>query len=271
MIQFLLKKIARFLCTLQKKCDADCGVRILTYHHFGQRNFNAYYVDKKCFKKQISWLKDNNTILSFEQLKKYFSGEVQLTTGSVLITIDDGYKDALDGLEILEQYNIPAVLFITTDFIEGEGSINGKYTGKYLNWNDLREITHHGFLIGSHGSTHLSLGELLADKVFTEGMKSKTKLQNELSLNVETFAYPYGTIADFSQKTSEILAQIGYRYIFTSQHGAVTANTNKLQIPRIKIENGDTIGMFRRIVKGSMDRWSFVDRYLQFFQRRRFY
>lgn len=269
MVQFLIKKIARFLCTIQKKSNAGCGIRVLTYHHFGYRKFNAYYVSKKCFKNQIIWLKDNNAIVSFEQMKKFAAGEEQLTTNSVLITIDDGYKDALDGLEILDQYKIPAILFVTTDFVDGAECINNNPAGMYLNWNDLKEIAHHGFLIGSHGSTHLSLGELTASKVFTEGMESKTKLQNALSFNIETFAYPFGTVADFSEMTSEILAHIGYRYIFTSQHGTVTTNTNKLQLPRIKIENGDTIGMFRQIINGGLDRWAFVDRHLQIFQRKR--
>jgi hypothetical protein len=58
------------------------------------------------------------------------------------------------------------------------------------------------------------------------------------------------------------VADAGYTLAFTAQHGAVRTGANPYALPRIKVEGGESVWMFRQLVAGGLDGWSLVDRYL---------
>jgi peptidoglycan/xylan/chitin deacetylase (PgdA/CDA1 family) len=82
-------------------------------------------VDK--FSKIIKWCSENYQILCLKDLDKYFSKGDRKHPGIVL-TFDDGLASVIDlALSILRKYDISAVMFVTTDWIN-----SGRTPGIFL-------------------------------------------------------------------------------------------------------------------------------------------
>lgn len=82
------------------------------------RNYNNKHITKKRFSNIIGSLVRTGNPVSMAEVIEYCNGKV-LPERSFAITFDDGFKNNLDnGLPILEKYNVPATIYITTNFIE---------------------------------------------------------------------------------------------------------------------------------------------------------
>ena len=95
-----------------------------------------------------------------------------------------------------------------------------------------------------------------------EAVRSREVLERRLGLRITSLAYPYGTRADFSHTTGNVLAETGYTTAMTSQHGAITRDADPIELPRIKVEGGEGQWMFRLLCRGGLDGWRLVDRTL---------
>lgn len=88
-------------------------------------------VDCEAFAAQIATLKERFKVISIEEFADRMERRVPFEDGSCLITFDDGWRDNYThALPILRQYGIPAVIFLSVNFI-GE---------KRLFWQEL--LTH---------------------------------------------------------------------------------------------------------------------------------
>ena len=101
--------------------------RILPDNHFLKRN-DELVVSVSKFKEQLIFLKKNynlvslDNLLNFEKSKKF----------NISITFDDGYKNNLTyALPILNEFNVPATIYIITKFFENELNIW---------WYELRDL-----------------------------------------------------------------------------------------------------------------------------------
>jgi peptidoglycan/xylan/chitin deacetylase (PgdA/CDA1 family) len=99
-----------------------------------------------------------------------------------------------------------------------------------------------------------------ASQVREEARRSKELIESNLDREVTSFSYPYGMRRDENPTTARILAECGYRAVFLSQHGTVEQGTDVLRIPRIKVEAGEPLWMFKLLCQGGMDPWRLVDR-----------
>ncbi|WP_019878764.1 polysaccharide deacetylase family protein [Succinispira mobilis] len=87
---------------------------VLLYHRVNNLNSDIHQlaVTPEKFYLQMKFLKDNYTIVNFEDVGKIRNKRC------VAITFDDGYMDNyLNALPILEELKIPATIFISTDMI----------------------------------------------------------------------------------------------------------------------------------------------------------
>ena len=245
-----------------RRLAGKAKVRVITYHRFGQAERDPWCLDPRAFGEQMRWLAERRLAVSLHDVLRFVRGEVELPTGSVLVTMDDGYSSVLSvAAPILRQYGVPAVAYITT------GAIGNREAGKgagesFLTWKQVGALDAGGMAIGSHGHTHRSMTKLGQDELREEGQRSKTLIETQLGRKVTSFAYPFGMRGDESVSTAKTLAECGYTSIFISQHGTIRQGANPLRLPRIKVEAGEPLWMFKLLCEGGMDAWSLADRIL---------
>jgi peptidoglycan/xylan/chitin deacetylase (PgdA/CDA1 family) len=235
------------------------SVRVLTYHRFGNRMYDPFCVSIQDFSMQMKWLAETGRAVSLDQVEAHAAGNTACPDGSVLVTIDDGFKSVYTGaLPVLQKYEIPAVLFVSSGSI-GKTEKGSAHEDPYLSPEDTKKLSAAGLIIGSHSVSHRSMAQMPLPEMEREAKESKFFLENLIGKPVTSFAYPYGTRADYSGETAQTLRNCGYTSVFTSQHGPIRAGMNLWELPRVKIEGGESLAMFKRICGGGMDCWSLVD------------
>ena len=239
--------------------SASNTLRVLLYHRFGYIPFDPFCIAPEIFELQMRWIAGNNLAVSQQDIEDHVHGKRILPRHSICVTIDDGYKSLYShAYPILKKYNIPAIAFITAGLINVSAE-EANSVESYVTTNDILEMSRGGITIGSHSYTHRSLRSMEQAEVMHEACASRKILERYTNEPINAFAYPFGTRMDFNLATEAILRQCGYTSIFTSQHGAIKSSVNPYRLPRIKIESGESLRMFRIICLGGMDSWQFVD------------
>lgn len=91
---------------------------ILTYHRFSDTGIGNT-TSASAFAKQLQYLTTHYRIVPLSTLSSYLTRGKELPDGLVAIAIDDGYRDAYEiAFPILREHNVPATLFVVTDFID---------------------------------------------------------------------------------------------------------------------------------------------------------
>jgi peptidoglycan/xylan/chitin deacetylase (PgdA/CDA1 family) len=93
---------------------------VLAYHRITDKpDFqDPLKVSASNFEKQIHFLKEHYTIISGEELADIIKNNKPFPENSCLITFDDGWADNYThAFPILKKHKVPAIIFITTDYI----------------------------------------------------------------------------------------------------------------------------------------------------------
>lgn len=102
-------------------------VRILMYHRVEYLNddYNMQAVTPANFEKHMRYLRDHYEILRLDvPIESWFKNQ---SKDAVIVTFDDGYYDFLqNAVPIMEKYDIPATVFVST----------GNIDSQYENWTD---------------------------------------------------------------------------------------------------------------------------------------
>jgi peptidoglycan/xylan/chitin deacetylase (PgdA/CDA1 family) len=231
-------------------------VRVLTYHRFGDATRDPWCVSAQVFEQQMQWLAQQRLAVSLEQVVRFARGEISLPDGSVLVTMDDGYSSVLHAAApIMQRHGIPSVAYVTTGLV-GETSVYGE---RYLTWDEVAKLPGAGIVVGSHHHSHSSVAQLEPSVAREEAQRSKRLLEQCIGAEVDSFAYPFGMHADESPATARMLSEAGFRSVFIAQHGVVRAGADVVRLPRVKVEGGEPLWMFKLLCRGGMDAWKLVD------------
>jgi peptidoglycan/xylan/chitin deacetylase (PgdA/CDA1 family) len=95
------------------------------YHGFTDKknqddieNYQGKHINIELFRSQIRYLIKNYNVIPLIQFIEYCIKGEKLPSKSVIITIDDGYKSNYSlAFPIFKEFDIPATIFLTTDFI----------------------------------------------------------------------------------------------------------------------------------------------------------
>lgn len=99
------------------------AVPILMYHRFS-RDEEFGKTSEKAFESHLRYLTKHYRIISLDELVDYKRKGEPLPPRSAVITIDDGYRDFYDiAFPILKKLNVPATLYVVTNFVEGKNWI----------------------------------------------------------------------------------------------------------------------------------------------------
>ncbi len=94
------------------------NVLILMYHRFGE---GAGKVSAADFELHLEYLKNHHRVLSLVETVEFLQNGKSLPLNSVVITIDDGYRDAYEiAFPLLKKFNFRAVVYAITEFSDGK-------------------------------------------------------------------------------------------------------------------------------------------------------
>lgn len=100
------------------------GAIILMYHSVASRRDSRWidprnHVSPERFADHAKFLARNRTVISLADLMVRLEANEPIAAGTVVITFDDGYRDNLThAFTILEQYGLPATLFLPTRYVD---------------------------------------------------------------------------------------------------------------------------------------------------------
>jgi peptidoglycan/xylan/chitin deacetylase (PgdA/CDA1 family) len=252
--------------TMLARSSRTPSVRVLTYHRIGPTRHDPFCVAVEDFERQMAWLARHAPVVRLADVEAFLAGRQIPSDGAVLVTIDDGSPTLVrNALPILERHRIPAVAFVPAGELgQGRTGLGVQLDGPHarITCDELADLAARGITIGSHAWTHRSLTRMAAAEMQDEVVRSRDALARWTGQTVTAFAYPFGTRADSSAAAVAALRAAGYTCAFTSQHGAVRRDSDPFLLPRVKVEGGEGPRMFRRLVRGGLDGWRWVDRAL---------
>lgn len=226
---------------------------ILTYHSVGARE-HAMNVTPFAFREQMRWLTDHYRVIPLAEAVDGAEG--------VAITFDDGYRDNLtEAAPVLESYAVPATVF----FVSGRA---GGYldhddpcdeSARLMTWGELRDLSACGWEIGGHTVRHERLSEQTEARQRAEIEGCKRAIESEIGRAVTAFAYPFGSILDFTPLTVRIVREAGYEFAVSNRYGVNGTEPDRFALRRIWIDWSDTLESFAAKVEGRLDRLAWLD------------
>ena len=220
------------------------GSRILTYHSVGRRP-HEMNVAPSDFRLQMEWLKQCAHVISFEAAAGGEEG--------VAITFDDGYLDNYtNAAPVLVELDLPATFFVVAGRVGGMLD-HDTASAALMSWQNIQDLEQAGFEIGCHTKTHPRLAGLDRDVQNDEIAGAKCLIEQQIGREVASFAYPFGSRADYNELSMALAREAGFRQAASNRYGVNTPAANRFDLRRIWIDRSDTFDTFKAKVDGRLD------------------
>jgi len=217
--------------------DTDHAV-ILLYHHISNDTPASTSVTPAQFEQHLEFLESGGyRIWPLPRvLSAVFESSEPLPGGVVAITFDDAYETVFsEARPRLKSRGWPYSVFVNTDAIDAGHS-------PYLDWNALRTLHDEGVTLGNHSAAHGHMATPRPDeslptwraRVSADIDRAHGRLEGEIGVEPEVFAYPYG---EDSPALAEIVEK-RYRWALAQRSGPVGPRINPLSIPRFPLATG---------------------------------
>jgi peptidoglycan/xylan/chitin deacetylase (PgdA/CDA1 family) len=158
------------------------------------------------------------------------------------ITFDDGYRDNHDhAAPILKKYNLPATFFVATHFIGTDfvpwWDRDLGIQRPWMTWEHVRALHRAGFEIGSHTRSHAELSTLATEEATTEIAGSRRDLEQQLSSEVVSFAFPYGREHQIAEHQRTLVREAGLRCCCSCYGGTNGRGSDPFHLRRVPVSS----------------------------------
>jgi len=235
---------------------------ILMYHSVSEEDesrSHAYFrtcTSRALFAEQMSHLHSHGySACSLAQALDDLGSGRPFATKPVVITFDDGYTDFYrEAFPVLQQFGFGATVFLPTAYI-GERPL--QFKGRdCLTWAEVRELSNHGIVFGSHTVTHPQLHELSASAVKEEIVQSKQTIEDRVGRSVDSFAYPFAFPQNdtaFQTMLRDSLRTAGYRNGVCTIVGRGSRDSDPFFLERLPVNSSDDARLFEAKLAGAYD------------------
>jgi len=114
-----------------------------------------------------------------------------------LVTFDDGTEDLYRHRAILQERQVPAVVFVPAGLLGRRNRWEWPLPtrrARHLDAGQLRELVAAGWEVGLHGATHRDLTRLGEDELRRELADARSELSARLRCPVDLVSYPFGRV-----------------------------------------------------------------------------
>jgi len=212
-------------------------VQFLYIHH-------AFKDEEEKLDLLLGKLKQNHTFISYsEAVERVLKSNIDKPY--ITLSSDDGFKNNLNILKILNKHGAKACFFINPSIV-GESDFEKikNYCKtrlhfppiEFLTWEDVEKIQSAGHEIGSHTMSHINISAATTEQMTEEISKSYEVIKNHCG-QVSHFAYPYGAFSNFTLSAKKIVFETGYLSCTSAVRGChieqgTTLENDKLCIRR---------------------------------------
>lgn len=179
-----------------------------------------------------------------ELLRFHEDATATLPRRSFVVTVDDGFADAL---EPLHRHGRAAIqLYVSTSEVGGAAAWAD--SEPLMTWEDVRSLAHAGVVVGSHGRQHRRLSGLPEDELDADLRGSRADLSSQLDVDANLLAYPYG---DHDAAVRATARRVGFRAAFTTEKGRNGAGTDPHCLRRVSVHAADgALAVLWKVIAG---------------------
>lgn len=201
---------------------------VFVYHRFGDPRHLSTNVNLDDFRRHLLYLQEEN--FEVMTLSQALSTPANKSVKRAVITIDDSYRSFLkNGFPILEEFDFPATLFVSTSTVGGED---------FLTWEELQYLVDKGIEIGNHSHNHSYFldfpSNVYLDSFRMDVMNAQKLLEDSLSISPKLFAYPYG---EYDIRMQEVIKEMGFHAAVAQNSGVVLEGQDMFALPRFPISD----------------------------------
>lgn len=214
-------------------------------------------VRPEAFSAQLAHLRDKGyRSLPLSHLIPVLAGKKLVDPRTILITFDDGYEDnLLWAVPLLKEYGYQGLVFVATNFVGKEtadlwAGADTPGFGRFLTWNQIRQLRQEGMAIGSHTCSHSLLTKMSPSEIRQELRDSRRTLSSRLDEDIRFFAYPVG---DFDSDVEKEVTAAGYSAAFTTVPGTNAPGTPITALRRTEVSASDSFFVFKMKILGALD------------------
>lgn len=229
---------------------------VLMYHRLGAPRLGSIvagqYVAPALFRSQLGYLSARGWSCS---ALGDFTKPQRDAGKKFAVTFDDGYASVYQrAFPSLVERGMTATVYVVAGAIGGYNEWDraaGDKREPMMTEVQIKEMSEHGFEIGSHTLTHPHLSALGDNDLARELLDSKHKLEDIIGREVVSFSYPYG---DFDHRVADAVQAAGYLNAVSTKLGVITSDSGLFEIPRVNVRwNAIGAHLMRKIVRASKE------------------
>jgi peptidoglycan/xylan/chitin deacetylase (PgdA/CDA1 family) len=169
------------------------GLRVLMYHKVDRTAGDALTVTVEQLRLHLEELRSKAwDVLSCSGLLHALETGRPISPRAVIVTFDDAYRSVHDlALPLLQDYRIPATIFVPTAYIGGESSWD-QPSSALMTPAELSAMVERGCELGFHSHTHRSFRDLAPSEIAEEIEAGRRAFDENGLPAVPILAYPYG-------------------------------------------------------------------------------
>jgi peptidoglycan/xylan/chitin deacetylase (PgdA/CDA1 family) len=204
---------------------------------------------------QFEYLAKRCKVMAYDEALIDLQEGALFLSNAFVLTFDDGYLDFYTTVyPLLQRWQLPATLFVTTGFVEERVPYpmlsNPDLSVEPVSWEMLGEMAESGLVtLGAHTHTHPLLTEVSLDQVEEELAKPIALFQQRLGMTPQHFCYPR---AVWNPGIERLVARKYKSAVVGGGQWATPSTFHPYRIPRLPIRRSDGWTYFRAKVEGRM-------------------
>ena len=220
---------------------------ILMYHYISTPPPNAdrYRIDLSVkpeeLEAQLRYLSENNYhVIGLYDLYAHLANGAPLPTKPVILTFDDGYRDAYEyAFPLLIKYKMTATFFIITDFINSRNPA-------YLTWEMVKTMSDAGMNMESHSRTHPDMRNRGFDFLVWQILGPIEAITAYTGKRPHFFCYPSG---QYDDAVIRVLRSVETWGAVTTRAGNQHSLEDAMTWTRVRIHGTTSLSGFVTLIK----------------------
>ena len=182
-----------------------------------------------------------------DAVSKMLSGNIDKSY--ISISLDDGFKNNLSAVKIMNKYDIKGCFFVNPDtiglkdFSEVKSFCNNRLhcpPTEFMNWNDIEYLIKNAHDIGSHTMGHINIEGTNINTV-EDNINKSYQILNERIGDTLHFSFPYGRFFHFNKQAFDLVFNARFRSCASAERGCHISHNKKLNYNELLIRRDHVI------------------------------